>query len=300
MEVQSRKYTAFGLVIESEIPLPQLLYGVGEPHVHINFGNVPASLAKPAMHTPWYQASKNHYLLKVDGIARYYVEGGSTITIEPYSTATMEDITVFLLSSVIAVLLQQREYLVLHGAAVDIAGKAVVLTGHSGVGKTALSLALCDRGYPFITDEICAIRRQNGKTVIYPGFPELHVWHDTLSKENREDTDYKPVRCGIRKYVVNVGKRFCHEKIEVSQIVVLDNHKQENINWQSVKGVVKLEELMRYTFQPRLAENLEKVNHFQLYTAIGITTVMSRLTYNQMPYQAREIADFLLQEVKIQ
>lgn len=299
MAGKQEKYTAFGLVIESELALPQLLPGVGEANVYIRFGKVPASIDTSGVHTPWWQAAIGQYLLKVDGIARYYVADGSVITIEPHPAAQIEDIRVFLLSSVFAVLLQQREYLVLHGAAVVIAGKGVVLAGNSGVGKTAISLALYDRGCRFITDEICALSRRNDKTFIYPCMPELHVWRDTLRKENREANDYQPIRQGFGKYVVPAVDRFSSEAIELSHIILLGNHNRETIEWQQVKGGDKFGCLLQNSYQLNVAETVaDKEQRFQLCIVIGNNASIWRLTFNKRLYQVGKIVDLLLKEVK--
>lgn len=297
MAVRQNKYSVFGLVIESELALPELSPADGPADVSIVFGRVPAVLAAPRVRTPWYEAAKGQFLLKVDGVARYHVADGSVITIEPHLAAQKKDIRVFLFSSVFAALLQQREYLVLHGSAVVIAGKGVVLAGHSGSGKTAIALALHDKDCHFITDEICAISRQNGKTVVYPGLPELHVWQDTLVKENREVSGYQPIRHGLGKYAVPVDDRFCAEAVELSNIVLLMNHNRDKVDWQLIKGGAKFENLLRNSYQPDVAKTMaDKARQFQLYTAVA-TTNMSQLTFNMRPYKAGKIANLLLKEV---
>ncbi|MPM43630.1 hypothetical protein SDC9_90307 [bioreactor metagenome] len=297
MAVRQNKYSVFGLVIESELALPELLPGAGEADVRIVCGKVPAALAKPAVRTPWYEVATGQYLLKVDGIACYHVADGSVITIEPHPAAQTEDIRVFLFSSVFAALLQQREYLVLHGSAVVIAGKGVVLAGHSGSGKTAIALALYDRDCHFITDEFCAISKQNGKKVVYPGLPELHVWQDTLDKENREVSAYQPIRRGLKKYAVPIDDRFCAEAVELSNIVLLTHHKRDKVDWRLIEGGAKFEILLHNSYQPDVAKTMaDKARQFQLYTAVA-TTNISQLTFNEQPYKAGEIANFLLKEV---
>ena len=46
---------------------------------------------------------------------------------------------------------------VLHGGAVAIGGRAVVVVGHSGRGKSTLTTALTRAGHPFLADEVVAV-----------------------------------------------------------------------------------------------------------------------------------------------
>ena len=299
MTVNQEKYAAFGLVFESELSLPDLMPAHGEADVRIFFGKAPASLDQAIVRTPWYEAAKGQFLLNVDGIARYHVTSGTVITVEPYSSAEEKDILAFLYSSVFAALLQQREYLVLHGAAVVIAGKAVVLAGPSGAGKTAIALALYDRGCGFITDEVCAIRRCHDKMLVYPGLPQLQVWHDALVRGNRTASDYRPVRAGLGKYAVPVAARFSGEASELSHIMLLTNHNRATVEYEPVAGGEKFKLLFRAAHPADGEGALEgKARRFQLYAEIGKTAMLANLAYNRKLPQDGAMADFILKEVR--
>ncbi|NJK96873.1 MAG: hypothetical protein HC905_19910 [Bacteroidales bacterium] len=78
-------YIAFGLKIESEFEIPEFLISEGTPDVYIGVGEVPEKLPNPLFEGVRFQASPDHFLLHVDRIARYFAEGGHTITIQPYN-----------------------------------------------------------------------------------------------------------------------------------------------------------------------------------------------------------------------
>lgn len=50
------------------------------------------------------------------------------------------------------------DYIVLHAGVVERKGRALVVYGQSGFGKTTLTLELLRRGYGFLSDEFCPIR----------------------------------------------------------------------------------------------------------------------------------------------
>lgn len=71
-----------------------------------------------------------------------------------------------------------RSHYLHHAAALTYNNKGVILVGDSGYGKTTLALALVQRGFKFLSDEIAALGREDG--YVYP-FPRgLHIRQDTL------------------------------------------------------------------------------------------------------------------------
>ena len=121
-------YHIFGLNISSVIPLPArpVLHpqpGV-TPDVTVEFGKTPDALANPKFNGARYQASPGEFLLRVDGVARYYVQDGCRIIITPETGAGADEILLFLMGSAIGALLHQRNVLVLHAGAIAVNGKA--------------------------------------------------------------------------------------------------------------------------------------------------------------------------------
>lgn len=89
--------------------------------------------------------------------------------------------------------LQQRGLLAVHAAAVARGGRAVVLSGPGGTGKTTLALALAARGFEILSDEL-AVLDPAGRLVfpyrrnvhVRPGTPELVDGMEHLASRPRE------------------------------------------------------------------------------------------------------------------
>ena len=73
----------------------------------------------------------------------------------------------------LGVLLHRRGLLVLHGSAVDIGGRAVVLVGHKGAGKSTTAAALVARGHRLLTDDLVAL---DAGGVVLPGPTQMKLW----------------------------------------------------------------------------------------------------------------------------
>lgn len=298
MATETRIYTAFGLVIQSEMVLPALLPHGGAAEVFIQWGNAP-EIVNPVVQTPWYAATRNEFWLQVDGIAKYYVHNGRQIIIEPYSQSQEQDIRVFLLNRVITALLQQREYLVLHGSAAVVDGTAVLLAGRSGVGKTALALSLYERGYPILADEICAVKIEQGQAVLYPAMPQLHVWQDTLRKMNKPVENYTTIRTGVNQYEIPLGDGFCPRPVELTQIIALKNSNQETLRAALLKGGQCFERLMDLSHGLKRMEVVtDKAKHFTMCATLIQTAKLRQVEFNGAVHTIPEVTDFIVKELK--
>jgi hypothetical protein len=289
-------YKAFGLNIESELKLPELIVSEGPANVSIVFGKVAEHLEKPTVQTPWYEIKSGEYLLTVNSIARYYAENGRRIVIEPLNGSDDDDIRVFLLDSVFAALLQQRGFLALHGSTAVINGKAVVMLGKSSVGKTAVALALYGRGFALLADEICAVSLIGGGAVIHPGAPWLHTWQDTLETAGKDINGLRPIRRLLVKYSFPVQDRFAAEPVGLSQIFILNGHNREDMMTEAVTGGNKLEVLLTHAFFTEAVT--DRTEHFKVCAAAS-TTRMIRISYNCIPGTADKVAGLIMREAGI-
>ena len=110
------KYRGFGLNIESEIALPELIpHHFQNPDIVIRTGAVPPEIeAAKAENKVGVSISPTEYLFRIAGIAAYYACNGNKIVISPEPLADDKSIRVFLLDNVIAALLLQRNLIALN------------------------------------------------------------------------------------------------------------------------------------------------------------------------------------------
>ncbi|MCR5290007.1 MAG: HPr(Ser) kinase/phosphatase [Treponema sp.] len=65
----------------------------------------------------------------------------------------------------------------LHGVLVEVYGVGILITGHSGVGKSETALELVERGHRLVADDIVEIKCMNGNTLIGQGANTLISHH---------------------------------------------------------------------------------------------------------------------------
>jgi HprK-related kinase A len=75
--------------------------------------------------------------------------------------------------------LGQRRHLLLHAAAVERDGKAVLMTGLSGAGKSTLAASLGERGWRFMGDEFALLGLDDGR--LYPFPRAVSLKNDALA-----------------------------------------------------------------------------------------------------------------------
>lgn len=69
----------------------------------------------------------------------------------------------------------------LHGSALAIDGRGVVLLGNKGAGKSTLTAAMVRAGMPMLADDHVAIWPREGEFWVEPGAPRLRLWPASLS-----------------------------------------------------------------------------------------------------------------------
>ena len=194
-------YRAYGLRVSSEVPLPfdSLPAPVQDADVTVRLGAVPAELpGSDTVRKARWQARPGVFLIEVEGVARYLVEGGRDITVAPLG-GDDADVAAFFANAPFAVLLQQRGVLTLHSSSVATGAGAALLLGESGVGKSSLAAALVERGFPLIADA-------DGCVTALPGFASLRLWADTLDEMRWRGRGESKMRQSMDKYWMPVER----------------------------------------------------------------------------------------------
>jgi len=233
---------AFGLTIHSCLPLPEVL--AIEPRVEVDVvileGPVPEKLPDALECGLRFQAAQDRLRLQVDGVACYLVCAGRQVIFARDRAADDDEIRAFLLGAVFGGLLRQRGDLVLGGSAIDWAGQGVLFTGLSGVGKSTLAAAFRANGHAVLTDEWCVVRpAADDRLRVYPGFPQLKLWLDSLRQLAVPLEGLRRVRPRLEKWLVPLGDRFGSEPLPVKKIYVLRLSNEDQFKLTPVTGARK-------------------------------------------------------------
>lgn len=201
------QYFISGLRVSSELVLLGAIpdyAGAANTAVAIRRGLVPASLPDATARGRTWEIVGETFLLRVPRLARFLIESGREITVEIEPGSEERDATSFVLGSAFGILLHQRGALVLHGAAVEKDGRAIVICGAPGAGKSTLAAALCRNGYAFAADDMCVISADaQRRPVVLPDGRKLKLWKESIDKLDLQTRRGDAVRETFEKYYVD-------------------------------------------------------------------------------------------------
>lgn len=236
-------YKAFGLEISSEIELPGMIEGSGDPDVKIIQGEVDQSQVTGAeVEGPNYLVTGQDVYLWWDDIGKVRISKGELVTVEPVSdleSAKELNLIPFILGPVMALMLHQRGFLVLHGSAVNVKqgndsrggtdsdgdelASAVAFLGHRGNGKSTTAIHLYVEGYPLVADDILAIKfTGDGKPVVYPGYPHVRLSDEAYHQVKGHTDILTPIRTLAGKVFCDASYQFSPEPVNLERIYVIE------------------------------------------------------------------------------
>jgi len=287
-------YHAFGLSICSEIELPPLIPAdsTGQADVTIRYGEVStAGLEIAKESTPFFQCAKDSLWLNVPNIAHFLIGDGNSITVAPAENSDPQSIRLFILGSCIGAIMHQRGMLILHANAIAFRDGCVVFAGISGQGKSTLAAAFHHRGHEILTDDVCAIDKHG---VVYPGYPQIKLWHDTLAKLHIEREGLKKIRLQVDKYAYPVKSGFAQEPLPVKAIYILNSHNRDAFEFEEIKGMQKFQPLKNQTYRKGYLDGLEmNAEHLKLCGAIAGKVHLARITRPNHGFKLDELVDHI-------
>jgi hypothetical protein len=130
-----------------------------------------------------------------------------------------------LLGPVLGYALRLRGTISLHGCAVAIGSRAIVLLADHGGGKSTLAAGLARQGHPVLSDDLAAITEDEAGWTVHPGYPRLRLRPDVVEAFNRVGDAMPPVFTGQDKRYMELsttrdgeGRRFGEKGARVGSI----------------------------------------------------------------------------------
>ena len=115
-----------------------------------------------------------------DGV-RFAVErNGREVWADWPEDYSLEDACTYLMGPVIAFTLRLRGVTCLHASSVAVDGRAIVLMGHCGAGKSTTAAAFAQLGYSVLSDDVAVLDDDGGQFRVQPGYPRVNLWPDSV------------------------------------------------------------------------------------------------------------------------
>ncbi|MDR3514479.1 MAG: hypothetical protein P4M00_01585 [Azospirillaceae bacterium] len=229
------------------------------PDIVVRRGTVPRHLAGAIHRSPMLEIDQHRTArLAIDGVARYLVQDGREVIIDPETGAGAADIRTFLLGTVLSLLCLQRDLCPLHAAGVAIDGRAVLLAADSGYGKSTLAAALALRGHVPLADSFCVIDAfAAGGPQVLPSFPAISLWRDAATALGLPESGRLPTRSGLAKHrhVIGDHHAFPRQPVPLAAVAVLSwAGRMQMPAFIPLDGVAGAAELHRLVHRQRVAD----------------------------------------------
>lgn len=266
-------YAAYGLTINSYLPLPELLKYDAEADVIIRQGKVThppdAQISEDCI---WATATEAIFFW--DDIGTIWVRNGQEVVIDAIANVHLDVLRLFLLGSALGTLLHQRGKLVLHGSVIAIQGQAIAFLGESGWGKSTTVAALCQNGHQMVTDDITVIDFDGrGYPIVFPSFPQVKLWDDAVIALGDIPAHLPKIRPELEKYAKTFQQDFSVQPLPLRQLYILGGGQRLEI--ERVELQTAFTELIFHSYaSPFLTKFFSNPQHFgqcaRLINAISI------------------------------
>lgn len=293
-------YSAYSLSIQSDLDLLiPTIPKTATPDITIRFGTVPNISKNQSWDRVWYEfINKDLLRLKWDILGSYQIQSGKEILIQANESVNHEDIRQPILGTIMAMILQQRGNIALHGSAVLMNKEVTIFVGNKGEGKSTLAAWLNKQGYPLLSDDICAMDYEKDQAIsIRPAFPKIKLRPDILQHLGEEPEQYPAVHPQVNKHIRDLGNGFCTTPQQVRSICILETG--DKIKIEQINGMEAIKEILTHMLVNRFPENQPldlREEIFSQATYLAKSLPVYRLTRPRDLYLLAETSE-LLQEL---
>lgn len=149
------------------------------------------------------------------------VSDGNLVAVDLQEGAKDEDFVPYLTGYVLAVVLHQRNLLVLHASVVSLNGIGVAFVGAKGQGKSTIAASLQATGNRLISDDLLPIVFEGDRTLAIPGYPQIKLFEDSVMAIGETPARLPPVHPSNSKLAFS-GVQFSHETIPLFAVYILN------------------------------------------------------------------------------
>lgn len=284
MSEQSRGlYEAFGLVIESDIPLKELRPAAPDAVPDIRFLEhaIGRELPRREEGIVMDYHDPAGVVMAWPDVAAFRLVDKATVWVERYPGVPESYVAFPILGPIMAWMLNWREFFVIHASAIDINGKTIALMGDKLAGKSTTAAAFIRAGYPLITDDLLAITFDDHRNpVCHPAFPQLKLADDAAASIQVDGAEALPlVYEGFTKRQHKLAAMRT-EAASLDCLVTLDRGGSDP-GLFAFDTPAAIAAINRFSYMPRFSDapwsQKEKARHFRACATLADKAQVARL-----------------------
>jgi hypothetical protein len=259
-------YQIFDILIESNIPLPELPeIEAGDASISFQLlGSPPKVKEYNSIHhwrlpdgeiTISSARSGEDYILRFPDLADFQiVDDGAAVRCYPCPDVDDVSIRHLLLDQVIPRIIGHNGSIVLHASAVAINGVAAVFLGDTGCGKSTLAASFLINDCPILTDDCLLIRPETSNIIGIYSYVGVRLWEDSIDAivgkkyEFNEMTHYS----SKRRLILHADSTNENDEIPIAAVFLLappaNAAKTGTIELEKIDGAQIATELIKHSF----------------------------------------------------
>ncbi|MPQ43661.1 hypothetical protein [Clostridium tarantellae] len=238
-------YKIYGLKIKSEVKMEELTVidkDINENiDVNITYGIIPKDIIGKIEKGYLCHMERKFLVFCIPNVAKYYVSYGKNIIIEVEKNADEQKVKTFLLGTSFGMLLYQRDTVAIHGGAIVLNEKVMVITGNQGAGKSTLTNAFRSNGCKFMADDVSVVTVKEEKILIESAYGQQKLCKDTMEKLNFNKNNFNLIDEGREKFLISVKDNFQSKALDLGVICLLEVSDTDKVFLEEIKGCKKLE-----------------------------------------------------------
>jgi hypothetical protein len=238
----SHFYSVFGLRVRANRPVPVFLPAApGQPDISLHlegarphpFGNLSreewyqcpdADEHGQPLLRGWKLGGGEYFRFHFSEGPEFFFDrrGESAWSFWPHDLS-FDNLLTFLAGPAFGCLLFLRGMTVLHGSAIAVDNKAIVLLGPGGAGKSTTAAAFALSNFPILTDDIVAIVERQGEFLVQPAYRRVCLWPDSVAALYGSANALPLITAGWEKRGLELGDRgsFQPHAVPLAAIYVL-------------------------------------------------------------------------------
>jgi len=268
-------YSAYEIVIESEIPLPELSRSQSAPDLVVRRSHVARTPPQSGEgRKSWAENGTVWLFCCRRGALR--ISAGREILVDPAPGADDRIVRNWVLGQGLGIAMFQRGFLVLHSSVVRSGDHAVAFLGASGAGKSTMALAFCREGDCLVADDHAVVAEDRAPVAVLSGFPQLKLREDALRHFEAREGPVRRLRVAEEKLGWTVRERFAPSSVPLHALYVLAE--EDDLCITALNLADATSELMRHSFLASLLVKPESAaRHRRRCMALALQVPVFRL-----------------------
>lgn len=192
---EPRRYHWASLIIECDLPLPELTRAAGRNQPDVVIRRAPVrkrQVRRTRCHewtlpdgTRWASIAKSQgeHVLRFRRFAEFIVsEGGRSVRWRAPAATRPDTLRHLLLDQVMPALAFEHSLIGLHASAVVVDGQGIAFAGPASQGKSTLAASFALDGHAVVTDDCLMLQWKRREPRAVPSYPSLRLWKETADR----------------------------------------------------------------------------------------------------------------------